>query len=257
MNQELVDRCLAYLKTIEEAPIQPGIELDLETITELAKRVAQGKDTRAILATGDGLPMSYVCEVRCDRCESVQKRTLNKTQFISYVDLIRHDELGENRQVCETVATCEDCKHKREAEKKENTTEINRSYYIELQKDKEENTKIIIASFLMPNAQLKKGGSWANAERELRLRLNNCDNKQITQEIKDMEYGEFLKTPYWKIISFLVKKYHGFKCVMCNSKENLHVHHKSYELHGSEHTQAGFAMLTSVCAECHSKHHEW
>jgi hypothetical protein len=256
MNQELVDRCLTYLEMTTVAPIQSGMELDLETITELARRVVQNKDIRAMFATGDGLPMSYICEVKCDRCEAMQKRALNKTQLISYMELIRRDELGVNKRACQTVATCGICKDKEEAEKKATRIQTTGNYQRALHKNKEENTTRIITGFLMPSAQLKEGKTWVDAERELRSRLNNCDHEQIAQEIKDMEYGEFLQTPYWKIISFLVKKQHEFKCVMCNSKENLHVHHKSYELHGLEHTQAGFAMLTSVCADCHSKHHE-
>lgn len=256
MNQELVDRCLSYLEVIRVAPIQDGMQFDLETITEIAKKVSQNKDIRTLFATGNGLPMYFLCDVKCDRCDSVQTKELKKTQLISYIQLIRSNQVNGLKHDYQTVATCAICKDKEESEKKSSRIESQIAFSEMLIKEKDKNNTIILDNFLSSNARLNKGQKWVDAEKELRRRLNNCDHELIAEEIEEMEYSEFLRTPYWKIISFLVKKKNGFKCAMCNSKENLHVHHKSYDLHGYEHTKDGFDMLTTVCADCHSKHHE-
>jgi hypothetical protein len=247
---------MAYLELTRVPPIRSGIELDIETITELAKRIVHIRDIRSIFATGNGLPMQFICDVKCDRCDVMQKRMLNKTQLISYMELIHMDEFGDNKRNCQTVATCGVCKDKENAEKKVRHFASTLSYQKEILRDKEINNKIIIEGYLNIGVGIKDGCTWRDAEKDLRRRIKNCDHKMIATEIKEMDYSDFLKTPYWKIISFLVKKENGFKCVMCNSKENLHVHHKSYELHGYEHTVDGFNLLTSVCSECHEKHHQ-
>jgi hypothetical protein len=85
--------------------------------------------------------------------------------------------------------------------------------------------------------------------------LSNCDDEKIKDAIKDLNYNDFLNTPYWKAIAYEVKRRHRFRCIMCDSKEMLNVHHKNYSYHGMEHTYEGIKSLTCVCKKCHSKHH--
>lgn len=81
-------------------------------------------------------------------------------------------------------------------------------------------------------------------------------NKEIQSVVSNMEYGDFLKTLYWKTISAIVKEDSGNKCSKCGSTENLEVHHKTYDNHGLEHLKSiQDSDLTCICHKCHSKEH--
>jgi 5-methylcytosine-specific restriction endonuclease McrA len=66
-------------------------------------------------------------------------------------------------------------------------------------------------------------------------------------------YQDFLDSTYWKIIAAYVKWLRGGQCQMCDSRGNLHTHHKTYRHRGSEHKHLD--DLVVVCAKCHSSHH--
>ena len=68
-----------------------------------------------------------------------------------------------------------------------------------------------------------------------------------------MPYKEFLKTPYWKIISEFQKYESDYCCVICGSKTNLNVHHTTYKNHGNE--ALNLEDLITVCRDCHRKIH--
>ncbi len=75
----------------------------------------------------------------------------------------------------------------------------------------------------------------------------------IRNYIKKTPYSDFLKTPYWKTLSYKAKKKAGFKCVVCDSTENLQAHHKRYDNHGDIIKEVD--DLVCLCAECHAKIH--
>jgi hypothetical protein len=80
------------------------------------------------------------------------------------------------------------------------------------------------------------------------------DNFFIKKYIKNMNYYDFLKTPYWKIVSKKAKEFCGYRCMLCNSSNNLHTHHRTYEHHGEEHRYIKEDLIV-LCKECHSKFH--
>ncbi len=243
-----------------ERPIKPNQKYTHETILGIAQLSKQYTGWRELFHRQTSRFVAteyYDCDVQCNQCDKIYRKLLTKTQFVSYIgDVTGKVRNVERKRIFMNVSTCDECKDKEESEKKAMRIQACQTYEQINHQNKEENTRKIIGGFLMADAKPIKGKTWKDAEKELKSRIRNCDHKQIAQEIKDMEYSEFLRTPYWKIISYLVRKEHGFKCVMCNSTENLHVHHKSYELHGYEHTVDGFNLLTSVCSECHEKHHQ-
>lgn len=75
----------------------------------------------------------------------------------------------------------------------------------------------------------------------------------IRNYIKAIPYSDFIKTGYWKILSYKAKKKAGFKCVVCDSTENLQAHHKHYDNHGDITKEVD--DLVCLCAECHAKIH--
>lgn len=73
----------------------------------------------------------------------------------------------------------------------------------------------------------------------------------IRNYIKAMPYSDFLKTRYWYIISDEAKLKAGYKCILCDSMENLQAHHKHYDNHGDIIKEVD--DLVCLCAKCHAK----
>ena len=80
------------------------------------------------------------------------------------------------------------------------------------------------------------------------------DYQQEIEALKALPYNEYLKSDYWKRVSYTVKKEAGFKCLQCGSRKKLEVHHLSYEHKGDEMNH--LEDLICLCHECHSKLHD-
>lgn len=74
---------------------------------------------------------------------------------------------------------------------------------------------------------------------------------RVQAHFKQMKYTDFLKTPYWKIISATMKD-RSPKCHLCGNTKNLVVHHLTYSNHGLE--IDFLENLIVVCKECHEEH---
>lgn len=69
------------------------------------------------------------------------------------------------------------------------------------------------------------------------------------------EYRRALKSPKWIAKREKIKKRDGFKCVKCNCKNNLHVHH-TYYLPNKMPWEVPDDCLITLCKVCHTKEHE-
>lgn len=68
-----------------------------------------------------------------------------------------------------------------------------------------------------------------------------------------MTYKEYLKTQHWKEVrEFKLLKY-GYKCQLCGSENDIHIHHNNYECLFNENIHTD---LISMCNECHKKFHD-
>lgn len=66
-------------------------------------------------------------------------------------------------------------------------------------------------------------------------------------------YAEYLKSDHWKRMKQKMRKVKNNQfCFICRKPNNLHVHHKTYENLGNEHTKE----LMFLCSECHEEAHE-
>ena len=75
--------------------------------------------------------------------------------------------------------------------------------------------------------------------------------EKIRRSLLSLEYKEYLRTDYWRIIScFMRSKFHKCKC---GRNDNLHVHHNTYKYIGIEHLHAN--CLEVLCESCHSLIH--
>lgn len=69
-----------------------------------------------------------------------------------------------------------------------------------------------------------------------------------------LEYQKFLNTDYWKEVARKVKEAADWRCQICNSREQLEAHHRTYEHHGNELEHLG--DLICLCRKCHQRFHD-
>jgi len=69
-----------------------------------------------------------------------------------------------------------------------------------------------------------------------------------------MKYSEQLQDRRWKEKAQRVKVRDAFKCVLCDSKKQLNVHHKRYAKKGMAWDVEDSDLIT-LCRDCHSKYH--
>jgi 5-methylcytosine-specific restriction endonuclease McrA len=88
------------------------------------------------------------------------------------------------------------------------------------------------------------------------------DNKKVRtkakkvniKKLKKLPYKEYLKSEHWQQIKKEIKRV--FKtCVICNSKTNLNVHHRSYRHRGNANKEIRDLIL--LCSECHTLFHTY
>jgi len=199
--------------------------------------------------------MDYSVEMKCPQCRKYYIRKENKTSlFTIMVEL----HCGHNKYLCN------DCQKIKDKEKAEIEREECKKYEERLSKirkqgaiNKLSETQKYIKNYLTIGTKWKNGVK-INDKADNIIREAKCLNSdEIAEQIKDMNYQDFLSTPYWSGISLYAKKKAGFKCALCGSGGNLNTHHKTYDRHGYEHTQKVIDEdLIVLCHDCHKKFHD-
>lgn len=64
-------------------------------------------------------------------------------------------------------------------------------------------------------------------------------------------YADYLKTPHWLTLRAAKLKKAGFRCQLCNGRQKLEVHHRTYEALGNE----SLEDLIVLCRSCHGRFH--
>lgn len=110
-----------------------------------------------------------------------------------------------------------------------------------------------VKEYLIPGASYSKESQDRFLKFYIMDRAIMNDRDKVAAFIKNMNYKDFLRTPYWRIIAEERKKFAG-KCACCGSTEKLAVHHPTYVNHGYEHENIW--ELTVLCSNCHAKIHK-
>lgn len=76
-------------------------------------------------------------------------------------------------------------------------------------------------------------------------------NKRII-ELRSMPYGEYLKTREWAEKREQALERDRRRCRLCNTYDNLQVHHRTYQRRGNE----DLDDLTTLCKSCHEHFHQ-
>lgn len=87
---------------------------------------------------------------------------------------------------------------------------------------------------------------------EQQLMERNQRRREQTQALRNMSYKEYLQTDHWKSTRMGALKRARFKCQLCNSKDDLNVHHRTYDRLGGELA----SDLIVLCRSCHGKFHD-
>ena len=78
------------------------------------------------------------------------------------------------------------------------------------------------------------------------------EREKIIQELKTMPYQQYLMSDHWKKTRYRSLRKASFRCQLCNSKDNLQVHHITYERRGCELLED----LIVLCRPCHARFHD-
>lgn len=116
---------------------------------------------------------------------------------------------------------------------------------------------------------------WVGQERRLRIdltcsttdkRADKCKKEAIIpveedkelgpdepyEELKKMKYSAYLQSNHWKRKRSKSLSRAKYRCQLCNSDQDLNVHHRTYKNLGKE----DYSDLTVLCTMCHEKHHD-
>ncbi len=103
--------------------------------------------------------------------------------------------------------------------------------------------------------------------KEIYRRYTSEGNKTVTQKTTDLEdsvfhgtYGELLFDPRWKSKRLSILNRDEHRCVLCESKSGLQVHHRQYHYYKANKQfkppwDYMDNLLITLCEKCHQKGH--
>jgi len=68
-------------------------------------------------------------------------------------------------------------------------------------------------------------------------------------------YSKLLNSPQWKKKRAIILKRDKYRCTVCDSNENLRVHHTYYYQNITKPWQYPDKSLLTLCEDCHIKYH--
>lgn len=111
----------------------------------------------------------------------------------------------------------------------------------------------------IPGNEYYKKGDYKKKNNKQKINKEKLQIQVLSQEeldqiniLKTMPYQEYLQTEHWRNKRKSALKRAKYKCQLCNNKENLQVHHNTYENRGNEKDED----LIVLCEDCHKKFHD-
>lgn len=199
--------------------------------------------------TGSSIPASekigYVCDVQCPTCKTWRVQRLPKKRVQDVISLIK----GASDHYKRSQFICAPCKAIEQAEYK-----LKQIQYVEdCRNRKAQRTESYIENYLDP-AKIWRDTCPESARFQIIAGVFP-DMARVAAAIVVLPYQDFLRTPYWKAVAYEVKRQAGFKCSICSGVDHPAAHHRSYHLHGYEHTDEGLKELICLCQKCHATYH--
>jgi len=91
----------------------------------------------------------------------------------------------------------------------------------------------------------------SESAKEMRRILSARVVESIVGKPDPKDYGEYLLSEHWSAVKRSVRTAFNNRCQICNSKKDLHVHHRTYRRIGRE----LWADLMLLCKDCHHLFH--
>lgn len=184
--------------------------------------------------------LRWTCEVKCCKCNKIV--LLEKITKSSLMELLI--DTKHNTSFSDYI--CDTCRKKDDEEAK-------KEYKLYLKENMELANKNLERIFSCNYTFKNINKNLYTLKSNIIAILTYCDKNKLTKVI-DIPYKEYLSTPYWKVVRKLKLRRANYKCELCNSSENLNVHHKTYKHKGTE--ICHLEDLIVLCQKCHAKFHD-
>jgi hypothetical protein len=181
----------------------------------------------------------YSVLINCCECKTTNRMGISKTKLFEIVRGLRKN--GSYLILC---PPCQQIKSERDLQR-----------IAQRPKEIVQNTTGEMLRMISPTCSWNSDIPFSDRLFHLQQAWDSCDKELVERKIKELDYSDFLKTPYWICISGTVRYRSKFKCQLCNSLSRLHVHHKTYEHHGLE-ILFFKEDLICLCADCHETFHQ-
>lgn len=250
MDKEFIKELLFAELGTDEKLIKDGDFIDNELL-EMMKKSAKKNLEKAFYSQKNSIPnggYKYFVELKCPVCEKLYTKILSKSKLMQILGY--STSYSKEKYICH----CEVCKTKAEMEEEQKEKEQR----VDWEEKKKTITQNYIENYLNPNNSFKDEVS-ANTKINYIMEdfYGNSVSDEVTSVILQMNYRDFLKTPYWDGVRNYKLKRAKYCCELCGAKGILHVHHKTYEHHGKEHIKSiANNDLIVLCKNCHEKFHD-
>lgn len=250
MDKEFIKEIISTEDGTSDKLIKDGDFIDSELL-EILSGACKKNLQKAFYSYKGSMPnrgYKYLVELKCPDCGIFHKKSVSKTKLMQILGY------STSYSTERYIFHCENCKSNAEMEEKRKERE-QRADWEERQKIK---TKNYIENYLNPNNSFK---SEISASEKINSIMEGFYSNRISDEVTDvilqMDYKDFLDTPYWDGVRNYKLKRAKYCCELCGAKGILHVHHKTYEHHGREHIKSiANKDLIVLCKNCHEKFHD-
>lgn len=219
--------------------IAPGDEIPIEVIDILK----DGKTVDRVECFSSGnRKMPYIAHVYCTECGNPTVSQLSKAKLLQY--------LQNNQRVL-----CDYCKQNEDAIIARERAEWRAQVETKKARQAQEISNFI-DKCISPTETKLSGDELLTIYRQI-SQLRPLGDEKLKNAICNLSYRDFLRTLYWKAVSYYAKRRAGFACQMCGSQQDLATHHRTYARHGQEHTYDCVREdLIILCQNCHAKFHD-
>jgi len=230
---ESIKTVAEYYERMEAPPVIPyGVHFslaDIDKARQIPRRYERDIFERSPIQRGKIEYDRFTAEQTCSECGAVIIREGLSKQKVR--DMIWRPE----KYLCESCEQIKEREHERRM--------------ADLEQKSVEEIDRAIDSYLDPSRSWNKGitiyQKWSA--------ISRIRSERFTEAALELEYDDFLQTPYWNAVSQKAKARANFTCQLCNARDNLHTHHRTYENHGMEHLH--MKDLIVLCADCHKHFH--
>lgn len=258
MDKNFVKFIVTKKNDNDDRLIKKGDLIDLELVeilcqskvSNIPKAFYTYKEERTVRGSND-----YSMEVKCPSCNGIHKIKASKTTVIDTIRKIKADMTGEHKTSYFSAKEllCDECMRKKKEKQRHDNIESEINYREKIKKE----TQSYIDLMLNPDKMFSK--QITPREKIYMIMSPNVylDDDMIQETIVNMDYYDFLKTPYWDGVRNYKLKESDYRCQLCGKKGILSVHHNTYENHGLEHIKSiANNDLIVLCKACHEKFHD-